>query len=82
MYSIIRHHQDTTHPDHLKVIKSGLSLWAAQDHCKDPSTHVIGVWFDGYREEGARPLSSTHAIPVTRVCSLFQQKEDLCHRLG
>jgi len=53
-YDIIRHH----HPDgggRREVIKTGLSLAEAQDHCKDPATsYKIGPttdwWFDGYIE--------------------------------
>jgi hypothetical protein len=33
-----------------RVIKRGLTLDEAQEHCKDPSTRGYG-WFDGYEEE-------------------------------
>lgn len=34
-----------------EVIKTGLTLEEAQEHCNDDSTHGQG-WFDGYRKEG------------------------------
>jgi len=34
-----------------KVLKSGLSLEDAKEHCNDPTTRKEGVYFDGYREE-------------------------------
>lgn len=34
-----------------KVIKIGLSLEEAQEHCKDPKTRKAGEWFDYYTEE-------------------------------
>ena len=53
-YDIIRFH----HPDgggRCEVIKTGLTLAKAQQHCNDPSTSSkIGAssswWFDGYAE--------------------------------
>lgn len=33
-----------------EVIRTGLSLEEAQEHCNDESTHGDG-WFDGYTEE-------------------------------
>ena len=53
-YGIIRYH----HPDgggRREIIKTGLTLAEAQDHCKDPATSSkIGPttdwWFDGYIE--------------------------------
>lgn len=50
-YKIVRFYQDDSHPDHRKVIKTGLTLEEAQDHCNDEDTHEPGVWFDGYTEE-------------------------------
>jgi hypothetical protein len=57
-YDIIRHH----HPDgggRREVIKTGLSLAEAQDHCKDPATsYKVGPttewWFDGYIESKSK----------------------------
>jgi hypothetical protein len=33
-----------------KVIKKGLTLKEAREHCNDPSTAGSG-WFDGYKKE-------------------------------
>lgn len=33
-----------------EVIRTGLTLEEAQEHCQDESTHGEG-WFDGYDEE-------------------------------
>lgn len=48
-YLIRRFYRDD-HPDHRKVIKTGLTLDEAQEHCNDEATHGDG-WFDGYEEE-------------------------------
>lgn len=50
-YKIIRLFHDTNHPDHRKVIESGLTLEEAREHCRRKDTHESGVWFDGYEEE-------------------------------
>jgi len=34
-----------------KVIKTGLTLKQAQEHCNREDTHEKGKWFDGYEEE-------------------------------
>lgn len=47
-YMIVRFFQD---PDQgRRVIKTGLTLDEAQEHCNDPSTRGEG-WFDGYEKE-------------------------------
>jgi hypothetical protein len=46
-YKIIRFYQDDR-PN--KIIKRGLTLEEAQEHCNDPATSGPG-WFDGYNEE-------------------------------
>lgn len=56
MYKIVRHYFDEDHPDNRMVVKTGLTLEEAQDHCQDPATRVEDahghtVWFDGYTEE-------------------------------
>jgi hypothetical protein len=50
-YSIVRFHADSNHPDHRKVIDTGLTLDEAQAHCQDEDSRESGVWFDGYTEE-------------------------------
>jgi len=34
-----------------EVVKTGLMLEEAQEHCNDPNTREEGEWFDGYIEE-------------------------------
>lgn len=45
-YSIIRFAQDVGR----RVVKTGLTLDEAREHCNDPATRGEG-WFDGYEEE-------------------------------
>lgn len=52
-YRIVRMYRETNHPDHHKVIRSGLTLEEAQEHCNEPDTREAGVWFDGYEEDSA-----------------------------
>lgn len=56
-YKVVRFHYDQDHPDHRKVIATGLTLDEAQAHCQDPTTRGVDAggeveWFDGYNEEG------------------------------
>ena len=51
MYKIVRFCFDNNNPDHRKVVRSGLTLEEAQDHCQRDDTREQGVWFDGYEEE-------------------------------
>jgi hypothetical protein len=49
-YSIVRHfapHLDRSS----EVVRTGLTLDEAREHCSDPSTRSEGEWFDGYSEE-------------------------------
>jgi hypothetical protein len=48
-YEIVRFYRDREHPNHQKVMQTGLTLEEAQKHCRDPNTR--GDWFDGYRKE-------------------------------
>jgi len=62
-YKIIRFYANDTHES--QVIRRGLSLEQAQEHCQDPETSsrtaksreakqrtaIYGPWFDGYTEE-------------------------------
>ena len=62
-YKIVRMYQEAGVPS--RVIKRGLSLEEAQEHCRDPETSsstctsaegklltkMKGPWFDGYEEE-------------------------------
>ena len=49
-YSIIRFYAPHLNKSG-RVIKRGLTLEEAQEHCKDPSTRKAGEWFDGYDAE-------------------------------
>lgn len=49
-YKIIRFHFDENHPDHRKVITTGLSYDSAREYCRNDLSHGDG-WFDGYEEE-------------------------------
>jgi len=48
-YSIVRFYRERGRPQ--RVIKKGLTLAQAQEHCKRDDTRKEGVWFDGYRSE-------------------------------
>jgi hypothetical protein len=62
-YEIVRFYENPEEPN--RVLKRGLTLKEAQEHCNDPETsystctkpyavrrtRLHGRWFDGYREE-------------------------------
>ena len=50
-YEIVRKYKNDNHPDHNKVIKTGLTRAEAQEHCKDTDSREDGVWFDVFYEE-------------------------------
>ena len=54
-YRIRRFCFNSGHPDHHRVMATGLTLEEAQAHCQDEDTHGVdderGQWFDGYDEE-------------------------------
>jgi len=54
-YLVRRFCFNSDHPDNHAVIKTGLTLEEAQEHCNDESTHGEdadrGPWFDGYDKE-------------------------------
>lgn len=45
-YTIIRFRSEGEN----EVIRTGVTLEVAREHCQDESTHGDG-WFDGYQEE-------------------------------
>ena len=50
MYKIIRYYAYGVSYEE-EVIRTGLTLEEAREHCKDPETREEGKWFDGYTEE-------------------------------
>jgi len=46
-YSIVRFYAPHLNKSS-RVIKRGLTLEEAQEHCKRPETRRDGEWFDGY----------------------------------
>jgi hypothetical protein len=54
-YLIRRFCFNDEHPDHRKVIDTGLTLEQAKAHCNDEATHGTdeerGAWFDGFERE-------------------------------
>jgi len=65
MYKIVRHY----FKGYTEVVKTGLTLEEAQEHCSDPETSSstcegkeacaltrrVGQWFDGYDEDSGQP---------------------------
>ena len=50
-YKIVRLYAKENHPRQREVIKTGLTLEQAQEHCNREDTQKAGVWFDGYIRE-------------------------------
>jgi hypothetical protein len=56
-YYVRRFYADDAHPEHKRVIASGLTLEQAQAWCQDPDTSHRDpktgdvVWFDGYDKQ-------------------------------
>lgn len=48
-YKIIRFFSDDLNDP--KIIKTGLTLEEAREHCNRKDTRKAGVWFDGYTKE-------------------------------
>lgn len=48
-YKVLRFFRDDDQAT--QVITRGLTLEAAQAHCRREDTREEGVWFDGYEEE-------------------------------
>ena len=85
-YKILRKYRDYTHPDHNKVIDTGLTLKQAQKHCTKKSTREPGVWFDCYVEDedrGIRPsyFARSHEpgmiITASDFCYLASKQKGL-----
>lgn len=56
-YEIVRFYKEPNHPKHQSIIKTGLTIKEAREHCSSKDTECDGEWFDGFREEisnGAR----------------------------
>ena len=61
-YQITRLYTDENHPEHRRVVRTGLTLRAAQLHCRREDTHEFEVdgmgikgkviWFDSYDKAG------------------------------
>ncbi len=47
LYDIIRFYQDGRKQ---KVVKKGVTLEEAKEHCQREDTREAGKWFDGFRE--------------------------------
>jgi hypothetical protein len=72
-YKIVCKHFDMNHPDHNKLIASGLTLEEAQSHCSDESTHEKGVWMDVFYEEGRLPKPPSK---LDKLCMLLTKNPE------
>ena len=54
-YRIVRLHSDYRHPDHGRVVRHGLTLEQAHDHCSREESRETGpdglVWIDGFEPD-------------------------------
>lgn len=66
IYKIVRY----TFQKPSQIVKRGLTLEQAQEHCNDPSTASDG-WFDGYEMENRRPLK----MSILKSCLDYNLKE-------
>lgn len=48
LYNIVRHYRQEG--KRAKIVRRGVTLEEAQEHCARPETRKEGVWFDGYTE--------------------------------
>ena len=49
-YSIVRYFAPHLNKSS-EIVKTGLTLEEAKEHCNDPKTREAGVWFDGFTKE-------------------------------
>jgi hypothetical protein len=53
-----------SNPHHRKVVRRGLSLAQAQEHCQHPATSSDdGSWFDGYQRGDVDHVEAPTATP-------------------
>ncbi len=50
-YKIVRFYAPHLGNQKRQVIKTGLTLDEAQEHCNDPKTKKEGEWFDGFMRD-------------------------------
>ena len=49
LYNIVRFYSKEGKPS--KIVKRGVTLKEAQEHCQRDDTRKAGVWFDGYNAQ-------------------------------
>jgi len=55
-YKVKRFHHNADHPEHGKIVKGGLTLEEAREHCQREDTQEKAedgslIWFDAYTKE-------------------------------
>jgi hypothetical protein len=76
-YRVVRLHSDYRHPDHGRVVRRGLTLEQAHDHCSREESRETGpdglVWIDGFEpdEQSSFQLDASDLGVVTNA--LYQQ---------